>query len=130
MDDEIAKGNEGQETTLMELRILAERTRERLMSWRDTLSANAHLVESMSLTLVSTQREIALLKESQLTMPPIAEYVDQSREDLEKQVAASRADMLESETRMAEAIGQQEDKVNQMVSGAEALIANTKIGVG
>ena len=66
----------------------------------------------MSLTLVSTQREIALLKESQLTMPPIAEYVDQSREDLEKQVAASRADMLESETRMAEAIGQQEDKVN------------------
>jgi len=129
VDDEIAKGNEGQETTLMELRILAERTRERLMSWRDTLSANAHLVESMSLTLVSTQREIALLKESQLTMPPIAEYVDQSREDLEKQVAASRADMLESETRMAEAIGQQEDKVNQMVSGAEALIANTKSGL-
>jgi len=60
----------------------ADQTRIRLMSWRDTLNANSHLVEGLSAAVLSSQAEIRRLAQRQMTTLDLEKSMEVAKEQL------------------------------------------------
>jgi len=67
-----------------ELRLAEERTRERLITWRETLKESAHVVDALSGAIVTTQRDVAELKSTVVPRSTVDEVVKKKGEELEK----------------------------------------------
>lgn len=77
-------------STTEELRLTAERTRERLITWRETLKESAHVVDALSGAIVSTQRDVADLKSTQVTRSNVDEVVRGRALELEEVIRQNR----------------------------------------
>lgn len=79
--------------TTEELRLGAERTRERLITWRETLKESSHVVHALSSAIVSTQRDVADLKSTQVTRSNVDEVVKKKALELEEVIQQNRANL-------------------------------------
>lgn len=69
-------------STLDELRELSERSREKLIAWRETLHSNAYLVESLSDSLLSTQNDLTHMRQSQVTPEQIEQIIGDTSDQI------------------------------------------------
>lgn len=73
-------------SSIQELRIINDRTRERMLAWRDTVSANAHLIEALTATSTTAQNELQLLKAQNVPIKKIESMIQEALEQWKGQV--------------------------------------------
>jgi ABC-type transporter Mla subunit MlaD len=72
------------QSTIEELRVAAERSRERLLTWREMLRESAHVVDSLGSALTAVQMAVQELQDTQVTATDVAESVRKQGKELEE----------------------------------------------
>lgn len=103
--------NEATGRAISDLQVAAERSRERLLAWREMLKESSHVVEALNAALVSTQDDVRELQQRQVRREDVEEVVGQAAAGLEEQLgeAERRVDGI------AESIGDHMADVDRLM---------------
>lgn len=78
------KRQDSMQGTIEELRLAAERTRERLLTWREMLKESSHAIESLGASLAGTQGVVQELQATQVQSHDVEEAVNRRAYELEE----------------------------------------------
>lgn len=113
-----------------ELSDAADRTRERLLAWREMLKESSHVVDSLSAALVTTQGEIRELQESQVQQHNIDDAVQRKGQELEELIAQTEAGVGEVSRRMEQHSEEVERSIRELRRDNEEKIEEHSTSMG
>jgi len=83
---EAERHTENMVNSIQDLHIVSDRTRERMIAWRDTMSENAHLMEALSGSATTAHNELQILKAQNVPINSIRSLIQEARGQVEAQV--------------------------------------------